>query len=56
MQCYKDKTFCNFDLICKNGQNCDRAMTKEESEEAEKNNIPVCMFSDFPDCFVRWFE
>ena len=60
MRCYKDRTFCNFGLICKNSTDCDRVLTDEIKNDAEKwwggEGAPICMYSNFPDCFVRWFE
>jgi len=56
MICYKDKTFCTYNVICKNSFQCDRLLTKEIKEEAIKSGLPVAVYTDFPDCFVRWFE
>ena len=56
MQCYKDKTFCGYGVICKNSGDCDRILTAKDREEARKMNLPLCMYSEFPECFVRWFE
>jgi len=54
MICYKDKTFCPYFILCKNS--CDRALTIDVKEEAKKSNLPIAVFTDFPECFVRWFE
>lgn len=60
MMCYKDKTFCPFWRLCKNGYKCDRALTDKVIAGAEKwwgkPGAPICQYAEFPDCFVRWFE
>lgn len=56
MQCYKDKTFCGYGVICKNSGDCDKILTAKDREEARKMNLPIYVFSDFPDCYARWFE
>ena len=56
MICYKDKTFCSYNLICKNASECSRALTWEIKEAAIKSGLPVAVYTDFPDCFVRWFD
>lgn len=58
MICYKDKTFCRFYLMCKNGYNCDRALTPDVKAIAEEwmENAPIAVFADYPDCFVRFFD
>lgn len=56
MICYKDKTFCPHYLICKNGDTCNRALTPEIIQQAEKSGLPIARYTDFPDCFIRWFE
>ena len=56
MICYKDKTFCHYFLICKNGNVCDRALTQEIIKDAIKSELHIAKYTDFPDCFIRWFE
>ena len=56
MMCYKDRTYCMFWLICKNGNTCDRAFTDDVKQAAEKAGLPVSFFAEFPECFIRWFE
>ena len=58
MMCYRDKTFCTYYQICKNGYNCDRALTNKVKKEASEwmKNPPICVYSDFPECFIRFFE
>ncbi len=60
MICYLDRTFCPFFGICKAGHNCDRALTKKVIDDATawwgKDNPPICVYAEFPECFVRFFE
>ena len=60
MICYKDRTYCPYYLLCKNGHICDRAFTQEVEDAANKwwggKHAPICLYSSFPDCFVRFFE
>ena len=60
MICYKDITFCTFFPLCKNGHKCKVALTEKIKNDAVKwwgdENAPICIYSDFPDCFIRWFE
>jgi len=58
MLCYKDMTFCSYWEECKDGKNCNRALTPEVFENAtkwwgliSKNPVPICQFSEQPDCF-----
>ena len=56
MICYKDRTFCRYHMLCKNGHTCDRALTSKVIECAKVTGLPICHFSEFPECFVRWFD
>ena len=56
MICYKDKTFCPYYLICKNGDNCDRALTQKIKENAKRLECQIARHDEFPECFIRWFE
>jgi len=56
MICYKDKTFCSMHLLCKKGYNCDRALTNQIKEDAERAGLPIACYSAFPECFVRLWE
>jgi hypothetical protein len=60
MICYKDKTFCTFHLLCKNGSGCDRALTPKVIKDAKmwwgKDLAPIAQYKDPPECFVRFFE
>ena len=51
MICYKDKTFCHYFLICKNGNKCDKALTKEIINDTIKSELHISRYTDFPDCF-----
>ena len=58
MICYRDMTFCTFHLICKNGYTCERALTEKVKSDAEKwmKPAPICVYSEFPECYVPFFE
>lgn len=56
MICYRDKTFCNSFIICKNGYNCNRALTAEIREQALKSGLHLSVYIDLPECFKPWFE
>ncbi len=60
MICYKDRIWCPYYLLCKNGHTCDRALTPQVQKEAEKwwggENAPIDMYGSFPDCFIRFFD
>lgn len=48
---YQDKTFCDFWRKCKKGDECHRALTKEDCEGAEDLGLPVSIFVNKPKCF-----
>ena len=55
--CYKDKTFCPFWALCKQGHDCSRACTEQTVREAEEFGLPIAVYSEFPDgCFIPFFE
>lgn len=56
MICYKDRTYCGFYMLCKNGYKCDRALTTEVIKDAKKGNLLICQYTEFPDCFIRLWE
>ena len=60
MLCYRDMTFCNYWMLCKNGHTCNRALTDKIKQDAEKwwgePAAPISVYSGYPDCFARWFE
>jgi hypothetical protein len=43
-------------MVCKNSYNCDRAITSEVIANYKKSGLPIAVYTDFPECFVRWFE
>lgn len=51
MICYKDKTFCNFWVTCKQANDCDRKSTKEIEENSIKKGLPLSLFTDKPNCY-----
>ena len=57
MICYRDMTFCVFEDLCQASATCDRVLTNEVQKDAEKwwgePGAPICVYSDFPECFVR---
>ena len=56
MLCYKDRTYCPFGLLCKSGVTCERVLTDDIKAEAEKFGLPICQYSDFPKCYIPFFE
>lgn len=60
MICYRDRTYCKFYPLCKHGHTCKRALTPEVVEHAKEwwgdDSPPICVHSDFPECFVPFFE
>ena len=55
MPTYKDKTFCPYGTICKDGSTCDRVLTPADVEEAMKLGLPISQFAQFPECFKAFF-
>jgi hypothetical protein len=57
MICYKDRTYCNAGILCKDNGNCDRVMQQHEIVQARKLNLPVA-YMDFTraPCFVPFFS
>ena len=53
MFCYKDMTFCPFWTDCKDGLECDSALTRKVKRDAEKwmKDAPICQYSEKPECF-----
>jgi len=53
MICYKDMTFCGFHSICKDGYNCNIALTEQVKKDAEEwmKNAPIAVYEDYPECF-----
>ena len=53
MICYGDMTFCTFWKECKDGKECNRALTEKVEQDAEKwmKNAPICTFVEKPECF-----
>ena len=56
MMCYKDRTYCQFNLLCKLGLTCDRALTDNIKQKAEKFGLPICQFVNIPECFIPFFK
>ena len=53
MECYRDMTFCQFYADCKSGKNCFRALTPLIVDNAKAWDLPICKFTDKPDCFKQ---
>jgi hypothetical protein len=53
MVVYRDMTFCSFHEHCKDGKTCQRAMTDEVMKKANEIGLPICRFTNKPDCFVE---
>ena len=45
---YRDKTFCSYYLLCKDV--CDKALTPEVWNGAQKAGLPIGVFAEQPDC------
>jgi len=56
MMCYKDKTFCSFYSLCKDGYKCDRALTPSVKKGAVKAELLISQFTSFPECFTVIWE
>jgi hypothetical protein len=58
MMCYKDRTYCQVYLLCKEWQkgDCLDGLTPDVIDAAEKAGLPISQMAGFPDCFVPWFE
>ena len=54
MMCYRDMTFCGFNVHCAKGESCPRALTAEVWEEAEGLGIDICQFVEHPECFTEY--
>ena len=53
MICYKDMTFCTFYKECDNAKTCHRPLTPKVAKLAEEFGLPICQFTDKPECFVE---
>ena len=53
MLCYKDQWFCSHYVECKNGKECDRALTMDVIEEASKFGMPIERRVNQPECFLE---
>lgn len=57
---YKDMTFCNDYITCKEGDNCFRALTPDVLEDAKKwwgdDDAPISVYSNEPSCYEYCFE
>lgn len=51
MICYKDRTYCPFFTVCKGGFKCDRALTFKIKMDAKRAELPIEMYTDYPDCY-----
>jgi hypothetical protein len=56
MMCYRDRTWCSFYLLCKKASGCDRCLTPKVIEDAQSIGLPISVFTEFPECFVAFFE
>jgi len=60
MICYKDKTFCTYWLQCKDGYACNRALTPQVKEDADRwwkgfkhpeEEPPIAIYGSPPSCY-----
>lgn len=53
MICYRDMTFCGFWEDCRNGEDCERALTEIVRKGAEFSRLPIAQFVDKPECYNK---
>lgn len=51
MMCYRDMTFCRYYNTCVEGDNCERAMTQEVIDDADRHNMLISEFAEKPECY-----
>jgi hypothetical protein len=56
MLCYKDKTFCPYHLLCKDGPKCEDALTRDVFDKAQKAGLDISQYVNYPKCFKRFFD
>ena len=56
MICYRDRTYCRFYMDCDNAQECDRKLTENIWQHAEKIGLPICQFMSKPQCHITLEE
>jgi hypothetical protein len=55
MICYHDTTFCPFWAECSTGLAwCPRSLTPAVREKAQETGLPICCFTDKPECFRQY--
>ena len=52
MLCYKDRTYCRFYKVCRDGKDCSQALKPEIEKAASMTHYRICQFATKPDCFV----
>jgi hypothetical protein len=53
MLCYKDTTFCGYWQDCRNSDICHRPLTKKIKENSIEFGLPICQYSEKPDCWEQ---
>jgi hypothetical protein len=48
---YRDMTFCKFS-DCADFDQCSRRLTESVKQAAELLRLPICQFTEQPECFV----
>ncbi len=57
MICYKDRTYCQYYMLCKNRTTCTTPpLTEDVQKAAIESGLSICVYKDFPDCFIRFFD
>ena len=51
MTCFRDRTYCPYYHECQHGYFGTRALTKDVRINAERVNLPICQFTEKPECF-----
>lgn len=49
--CYKDRCWCSFYKTCKDGAECDRALTPEIQAKANAAHLLISQFAEKPKCW-----
>ena len=51
MMCYRDRCWCSFYETCKDGAECDRALTPEIQVKACASHLLISQFAEKPECW-----
>ena len=54
MICYRGITFCPYWFACKDGPDCERALTEYVEKSAAYDCLPIARYAEPPDCFKEF--